>query len=246
MDFYDSIALGYDDMTDLDSRLDNIRAFIHRLQQRYQPASALDVACGTGAHAVIMSQMGIRATGADLSSAMLSQAQALARQHNLDVPWINSPMQDLSQRLDDKFDLILCLGNSIPHLLTQADLDAALAGFAQLLQPGAVLLIQLLNYHKILQNKERIVAVTRTHDTEYIRFYDFLPELIQFNLLKITWQNNQAKSTLASTPLFPYTADTLTNPLAQPNFTTINTYGDLNFNPFDKNESPNLVIEAHL
>lgn len=245
MDFYDDLADTYNEMTDLDARADNIRAFIKRIKARYQPKSALDVACGTGMHAVVMSQMDIHAVGADLSPAMLEKAKELAQKNATQVEWINTPMQDLPAHLNEKFDLILCLGNSIPHLLTADDLNTTISGFAQLLHPSGVLLIQLLNYHKILKHKERVVAITRSGDNEYIRFYDFLPELIQFNLLKITSQAQQLQHKLTSTPLFPYTAATLTTPLHQHNFTTINTYADLNFNRFDEDESPNLVIEAY-
>lgn len=243
MDFYDDLADQYNEMTDLDSRAENIRGFIKRIKERYQPKSALDVACGTGMHAVVMSQMDIHAVGADLSPAMLEKAKELAHEKDVQIQWINTPMQDLPAHLDEKFDLILCLGNSIPHLLTPDDLSTTISGCAQLLNPKGALLIQLLNYHKILKAKERIVAITRSGDTEYIRFYDFLPELIQFNLLTI---NSQNQHKLTSTPLFPYTAATLTNSLRQHNFATINTYADLNFNRFDEDESPNLVIEAHL
>ena len=100
MDFYDHIAPGYDQMTNLDSRLTDIRDFIQRLQQRYQPTSALDVACGTGAHAVTMAQMAIRSVGADLSPAMLDKARTLAQKTGVQVSWLNSPMQELSQHLD--------------------------------------------------------------------------------------------------------------------------------------------------
>ena len=246
MDFYDHIAPGYDQMTNLDSRLTDIRDFIQRLQQRYQPTSALDVACGTGAHAVTMAQMAIRSVGADLSPAMLDKARTLAQKTGVQVSWLNSPMQELSQHLDEQFDLVLCLGNSLPHLLTPEDLDATLSGFAKLLQPRGVILLQLLNYHKILKNQERIVAITRKGPNEYIRFYDFLPQLIRFNLLTVPWQDNQAQPTLISTLLFPHTADTLTPALKRHNFTTIKTYADLNFNPFDPDTSPNLIIEARL
>lgn len=246
MDFYNQIANSYDEMTNLDSRLEGIRSFIEAIKTRYEPHSAIDVACGTGSHAVVMSQMGIHAVGADISTAMLQKAQAFARQAGVSVQWINCPMQELSQQINEKFDIVLCLGNSLPHILTQEDIDKTISGFAKALQPGGVLLIQLLNYRKILQQKERIVAITRKGNNEYIRFYDFLPKLVQFNLLKIDSHSKQLKHTFTSTPLFPYTTDILREVLQRHQFSTINTYSDLSYNSFDEDNSSNLVIEAHL
>ena len=245
MCFYNQIADSYDEMTNLDSRMDNIRRFIDRIKARYELSSAVDVACGIGRHAVVMSQMGIRAVGADMSAAMLQKAQAFAKQAGVQTQWINCPMQELSQHIKEKFDIVLCLGNSLPHILSQDDLDKTISGFAQILRPGGILLIQLLNYHRILKDKKRIVAVTRNNNNEYIRFYDFLRDLLQFNLLRIKWEGTKSKHTLSSTILFPYAFDILQRVLQEHKFSTINIYSDLDFNSFDEDNSPNLVIEAY-
>ena len=246
MDFYDQIADTYDEMTNLESRLESIRKFVTLIKNRYNLTSAVDVACGTGGHVTVMSQMGIRAVGADISAGMLDKARTFANQVGGQVQWINCPMQELSQHIKEKFDIVLCLGNSLPHILTQDDLDRNLSGFAEVLRPGGVLLIQLLNYHQVLKEKKRIVAVTKNNNNEYIRFYDFLPELIQFNLLRIKWEGKKSTHTLSSTTLFPYTFDILEEVLQKYKFSTINRYSDLEFRPFDEEESSNLVIEAYL
>ena len=246
MDFYDQIADTYDDMTNLESRLENIRQFISLIKNRYNLTSAIDVACGTGGHVIAMSQMGIRAVGVDISESMLDKARASAKEKGVKAQWIHCPMQELSQHIKEQFDIVLCLGNSLPHLLTKEDLSKTLSAFAQVLRPGGVLLVQLLNYHKILKDKNRLVAVTKKNNNEYIRFYDFLPDLLRFNLLRIKWEGTESKSILSSTELFPYTFDILQEGLQKHNFSTINTYSDLEFQPFDEENSSNLVIEAYL
>ena len=138
------------------------------------------------------------------------------------------------------------LGNSLPHILTQEDLDKTISAFAKILQPQGVLLIQLLNYRRILKQKNRIVAVTKNENREFIRFYDFLPELVRFNVLQIDWQSTPPKHTLSSTTLFPYTSDILQKAIHKHKFSTVSTYADLDFNNFDPNQSSNLVLEAHL
>ena len=246
MDFYDQIADTYDEMTNLESRLENIRTFVSQLKNRYSLTSAIDVACGTGGHVIALSQICIRAVGVDISESMLDKARASAKEKGVKAQWIHCPMQELSQHIKEQFDIVLCLGNSLPHLLTKEDLSKTLSAFAQVLRPGGVLLVQLLNYHQVLKEKKRLVAVTKNNNNEYIRFYDFLPDLIQFNLLRIKWEGTKSKSTLSSTELFPYTFDSLENTLQEHNFSTVNFYEDLEFHPFNKENSSNLVIEAYL
>ena len=53
------------------------------------------------------------------------------------------------------YDAVLCLGNSLPHLLTQDDLVAALRGMAGVLRPGGALVLQNLNYDLRWQKQPR-------------------------------------------------------------------------------------------
>ena len=244
MDFYNNIADNYDEMTNLNRRLDNIEHFVVRIKEKYDIKSALDAACGTGIYTIKMAQKGIDAVGADISAGMIEKAKILAAKSNVGPRWINCSMQELSGHINEKFDVILCLGNSIPHILNMDELDQTFEGFAQLLQPNGTVLIGLLNYSKILAKKKRLVAVTKKGDNEYIRFYDFLPDLIQFNLLKINWQGDKSQQELTSTKLFPYTPEMVYDRLKQ-KFNNVNMYCDLQFNPFDSAESDSVLFEAY-
>jgi len=107
---------------------------------------------------------------------MVEQSRARAEKAGVQAQWVVCPMQELAGTVEGKFDLILCLGNSIPHVLKQSELTQTVAGFAQLLNSGGILLVHLLNYAKILTEQKRIIAVNRVGDHEYIRFYDFVSE----------------------------------------------------------------------
>ncbi len=243
MDFYNSIADNYDDMTDASGRSEKTDAFVQSLISRYHPKSVLDTACGTGSHAIRFAQAGLRVTAADITPAMIEKAK---EQNTPDCQcnWLCSPMQELAERLDEKFDLILCLGNSIPHLLTTEDLKKTVAGFAHMLNPGGTILIHLLNFPRILANNNRIVAITRQGDHEYIRFYDFLGDLIQFNLLTVKWQDKTSQHNLVSTPLSPYNPATIGNALLQKGLKNIHMFADYNFSEFKPDDSPAALIEA--
>ncbi len=244
MGFYEEIAADYDHLTRFQERLARETKIMIRWIARYHFRSAVDVACGSGLHAIILAQLGVRAVGADLSETMIEQAKRHAAEFQVAVDWVVAAMEDAPPHIKGTFDAVLCLGNSLPHLLTQGEFETAIRNFAKLLCAGGVVILQLLNYQRIISREERIIGIHRHGDTEYIRFYDFLPYLIQFNLLTIKWKPQAATHTLHSTCLYPYQADDLTSVLLRHGFREIELFGDMNFQPFDADASPNLVIVA--
>ena len=178
----------------------------------------------------------------DISQAMLDKAVSNAQKYNLIMDWRKIPMQQIKNNIDKKFDAVFCLGNSLPHLLTPNDLKNSLDGFYSVLNPGGVLIIQVLNYVKILEEKSRIINITKNNDTEYIRFYDFTDNLLSFNLLKIQWHNNKAVHKLTSTELFPYESKQLQTVLGESGFSAIEFFGNMNFEEFKVNQSTDLIL----
>ncbi len=244
MDFYDAIAHQYDGMTRYAQRLKSEKAMLQRWQARYGFHSVIDAACGTGLHAILLAEMGLQVLGADLSAAMLAKAQEHAHEAGVHVTWKHTSMQALRSALSGQYDAIFCLGNSLPHLLTEEDLQASLQGFYAFLNPGGHLVIQLLNYDRILARQERIVGVHRQGNQEYLRFYDFLSGQIQFNILTVSWEDNKATHALHSTALYPYRQRELRQALAGCGFEEMEFFGDMQFEPFDIFKSQNLIIVA--
>lgn len=244
MGFYEDIAEQYDQITGQAVRAAPAEAFLKELRRRHPFATALDVACGTGLHVEILARMGVAATGADISPAMLDKARQRFAAAGVDAPLIAAPMQEIASRAEGPFDLVLCLGNSLPHLLENADLDAALTGFAELLADDGLLVLQLLNYSRVLARAERVVGITRRDETQYVRFYDFLAGLVRLNLLEIAWDGESCKHEITSTLLRPYAAEELTAALRRAGFDEPRLLTGMDFHPFDERESDTLMVLA--
>ena len=241
--FYNSLATEYDQMTNVADRSKQIDAFISRIMKENHITSILNVACGTNIYTIKLAQYGIKATGVDLSDEMIKQAKQSADNARVTCQWHCCTMQNLADELHETFDYILCLGNSIVHLLTENDMCQTLRGFRSLLNPGGKALIGLLNYNKILREKKRIISINRHDNIEYIRFYDYINKLLQFNILKITWKQSTPAYHINSCLLKPYTYDDITKALKQADFTNINCYNDLTFASMTV-ESESVFIEA--
>jgi glycine/sarcosine N-methyltransferase len=242
-DFYDQLAGDYDDMIRFQKRLSGEINVLKRWQKRYHFQSALDAGCGSGLHTLALSALGLTATGVDLSGEMIKQARRNARRAGQqNVYFHRLSFSQLPMRIDKQFDAVFCLGNSLAHCLTQEELISALKAFYRLCQAGGLLVVQLLNYEKVLTGKERIIAVNRTNNKQFIRFYDFVSQVLNFNILTIDWEKQA--HTLQTTTLYPHTLANLKPALRTSGFVIENTYGSMDFKEYNEKESANLIIVA--
>ena len=126
------------------------------------PLKVLDLGCGTGEHTRYLQAQGHRMTGVDASPSQLQAAREAPPAAGGMPParFVEGDLAALADLVEPGFDGALCLGNTLPHLADEAALDCFLAGLASRLAPGAPVLLQLLNYDRILDRGERTFPVT--------------------------------------------------------------------------------------
>src|SRR3990172_11912035 len=107
-----------------------ISGFLHR-----QPASLLDLGCGSGSHALGLAKRGFLVTGIDASAGMLRVARAKARGRR-NPAFVRADMRRFD--LGRTFDAIVCMDGAYTHLLTERDLLAHLRTVRRHLSPGGV------------------------------------------------------------------------------------------------------------
>ena len=243
-EFYRGLAASYDGMTRFAERLPGERALLAEWRARHGFNRPLDAACGTGLHAIALAQLGLEVTGADLSPEMLAGARAHAAAEGVKIAWVEAAMEQLTGHVQGPFDALFCLGNSLPHLLDEEALATALAGFHQLLVPGGLLLLQLVNYEAVLAGQRRILALNRDGEREFIRFYDFGEPLLGFNILEIDWSQQPPRHRLQTTPLRPWRRAEVERAVETAGFGGIDIFGDLRRGEYATAKSPNLVVTA--
>ena len=126
------------------------------------PLDLLDLGCGTGEHTRFLQTRGHRMTGVDASPYQLRAAREAPPAADGLPParFVEGDLAALADLVEPGFGGALCLGNTLPHLADGATLDRFLAGLASRLTPGAPVLLQLLNYDRILDRGERNFPVT--------------------------------------------------------------------------------------
>jgi len=243
--FYDDISGNYDEMFDFEKDLDSAEKFIAKLKEQFDFDTALDIGCGTGSFTLALVRSGTESTGMDLSNSMIDEAKKNSIVYGLDINFINSGMGEMLSNIDEKFDLIMCMGNTLPHLLHKKDLYSMLSACKQLLNPGGHLVLNLLNYNRILGEKERIIGITRSENHEFIRFYDFQAPYVSFNLLEIDWTAEAPSHKILSTKLYPYTHLEIESALVKAGFKELTVYGNLDLKKCKIAKSKSITLIAN-
>ena len=243
-EFYDRLAPDYDAMTDFEKRFAAARPHFSALVERHGIRTAVDAGAGTGFHSLVLARMGVDVTAVDLSAAMLSRLEENARALGLPVRILRSSFADLPASMHGSCDAVFCLGNTLAHLLSRAELLGSLRTFRGLLRPGGVLLTQTLNYDRILRSRDRVQSIREAGGDTFIRFYDFEDPLIRFNVLKISRREGRIAHELHAVPLRPVTAGELAGLLGEAGFARVGLYGSVSMEEFQPGASADLVALA--
>lgn len=247
---YDDLSQDYDRFVNWGNRLAYEMPFIERQLAAVGAKRVLDAACGTGQHALALAQRGYDVTGADLSEGMIAQARQNAARLGIPARFAVAGFGELATQLGGGFDAVLCLGNSLPHLLTPEDLALALADFAAVLRPGGLLLVQNRNFTPVVARRERWMGPEPhregDHEWLFIRFYDWEPDgRVAFNVMTLRRQGDGPwRQSVSATRLWPQLDADLLPALAEAGLGDAACWGDMQGSPYVAESSGNLIITA--
>lgn len=248
---YDALSADYDRFVNWQARLSIELPFIIEKLHEADARLVLDAAMGTGMHAIALAQCGFMTAGADISQGMVDRSRDNAQTAGVTVRMEKAGFGNLADVFATaSFDGLLCLGNSLPHILSSAELEGTLADFGTILRPGGLLLFQNRNFDSVMAHRERWME-PQAHaegDTEWLfqRFYDFDPDgLISFQMVTLKRVGRGAWSQSVTTSrIRPLLKDNLISSLKANGFSDIHAFGNMSGVPFDAETSPNLVVTA--
>jgi len=137
-------------------------SYLNGLSALSDPGSRfIEVGCGTGATASGLAIAGHSVVASDLDSDMISMANFNAgdvsetsQDYYPDAGYVHFGIDDMSGALEKapgaSADAVLCLGNTLPHLTRPGELEHFLSLSVSTLKTGGVLVIQILNYPRIV------------------------------------------------------------------------------------------------
>ncbi len=239
--FYDQLAVDYDEMISFDNAVEKKKILLKKFINQYS-TNAADIGCGSGVDSIALAQLGVKVTAFDPSTEILKVAKLNSQKLNVEIDFQNYPADQIPNEHNDKYEFVVALGNAFANI-SQDIFNHSLTRCYEILKPKGLLLIQVLNYEKILAEKKRIVSITKGKDKYFVRFYDFIDEQIVFNILTFN-ENDNSDSKIISTRIYPHLSSDFISILKSLGGNNISIYGDLNLSEFIPTQSKDLIIIA--
>jgi len=117
------------------------------------------------------------------------------------------------------------------------DKKKALENFKKCVNKKGKVCVQILNYDKILKEMKTQVSLKKTEKRTFHRFYTFNEKTVTFNLVIQSKKDNYK----LKTELYPLKSGEFISICENVGFGKVDLYGDLQLNPFSKEDSENMV-----
>jgi SAM-dependent methyltransferase len=240
-DFYNLLSDDYDDMINFEKAFENrIKVFKNLLPEKI--ASAADLGCGTGLDSITLSKLGIKVTAFDLSLKMLEIARFNSARYEQSIDFHKTSITKINRKYFNQFDLVVSLGNALANL-NIIELKSTLKNAYSLLKSNGLILMQILNYHSVVKKDERIINITQNKEKYFVRFYDFLKDLVNFNVISFNKDLSNRRD-IITTRIYPHKKEDIIPLLKAIGFKKIKIYGGYDNSKYERITSKDLIIFA--
>ena len=181
---FDKYAHEYDLITNAVEREKSDGREVDALISTFHPTKVLDAGCATGLTCYLFASKGIPATGIDRAPRMIEVAREKYEESRLPLTFVRGQFEKLPKTLHGKFNLMVCLANSISGFSTADGLLASLRSFRKCLTEQGTLVIQMLNFEAIKKDQIFPIRATRNGDILYLRYSERVGDLQQIHVIR--------------------------------------------------------------
>ena len=170
----------YDLQMNWPQRLSKEKDFFKKIIIERKVKKILEIGGGIGRHAQMFSEMVDNITFMEPSEDMLQYAKSnILKSGNIKV--INGGFEDLDSLVFENFDLVTCLGNTLPILESRKNVKMALKQTRKKLSQGGIAIFQFLNFEPKIMEQNRFYAprIFKKDDKKYIFLKHFESEKVK-------------------------------------------------------------------
>jgi SAM-dependent methyltransferase len=240
--FYEQLAPLYHLKVDWDKRLPKETALFDLLFANSDISAVCDLGCGDGGHAQEIVKRGAVYVGIDSSALMIRMAKAKhARRKG--IRFLKGDMLQLPVKYNGMFDLVLLLGNTLPHILSGADLKMLIKNVSRLLPPHGRFVIQTVN-PDMLKTKQVHFLPPKLADNRvlFAPFYARQDEYWSFLMpIYIIEQGKIISHSTLETRLKFWLRSEIAA-AASHDFKVTHTFGDAGLAPYHRPKSENMIL----
>jgi len=238
MDFYEAISRYYRDIFPLNPMQ---VAFVKKSFSKAGEKSLLDVGCGKGDLVLELGASFKHLTGIDLDRAMLEEARDSSSEN---TRFMELDMMHQGNKFGEAaFNGILCFGNTLVHLPDLASISDFLHQCRKALNEDGKLLLQLINYDRILDQDVKYLPTIKTEACSFIRNYHYDSSIHRVNFETILQLKSSGEIIHNNIRLYPLRQAELHKILLEAGFSSISYFGNFR-RDLAKGDSIPLVVEA--
>jgi ubiquinone/menaquinone biosynthesis C-methylase UbiE len=159
----------YDLQLNWQQRLSKEKKFFEKIFTQKKVTSMLDIGCGTGRHAEFFSDYAGSILAMDPSREMINYAKKYVVKSDK-IKLLEGGFENLGTIGPEQFDLIVCLGNTLPILGNRRKVKLALKNTCKKLVAGGLAIFQFLNFEPKIMEKNRYYCpkILNKDDKKYI------------------------------------------------------------------------------
>lgn len=146
--------------------------------EKWPRGLAVDLGCGSGFQSIPLAQAGYRVLGLDLCETLLAELRSRAR--DLPVRAVRDDLANFASHCETAPVLIVCMGDTLTHLLSIESIAGLFRDAARALAPGGriVLGFRDLATHE-LRGPQRFIPVRSEPDRLFTCFLDYHPGYVE-------------------------------------------------------------------
>lgn len=252
MNSFDEMAIAYDRSINWKKRLEREIPFILNSLGDRQSARVLDLACGSGRHSIALAEHGLAVIGIDKSDAMIQEAHTINKDLELPIEFIVADMLEIDRVIRGKFDLIMCLGNSLALLDGINQVRDVINIIHERLKDDGAFVFQVLNFQSIMREKFAyfpIKGVYESGEIKYLfaRFFQHHTDS-DFSTLVMTSFKKEGTdwdTIMASQRVLRLNKHLLLKILVECDFQNIEFYSDYYKHEFEPDKDRSIIVRAH-
>ncbi len=240
MSFYSSISLLYDEIFPFSpAQFD----FVLRHLQDPAEADVLEIGCASGSLIIELAQVCRFAAGIDIDDQMTAAAQKKQLSKGCKALILSADMRNIATCFSaDSFDLILSFGNTLVHLSSPDEMLKVLISAASLLRDGGRLLLQTINYDRILDDGIRSLPTIENERIRFERNYALIGgigrDTVKVEFTARLTDKAEQKTGVQQVTLYPLRKDELRDLLVEAGFSRLHWYGGFDMSPSVRNSIP--------
>lgn len=240
MSFYQEIAAYYHHIFKINSnQVDFIKSKIPEIE-----GEILDIGCGIGTLSLELSNYYNCVLGIDMDAEMIRAASKKTENISKNIDFKQISMLEMVPFIKkNSLEGIICFGNTLVHLNSLDEIADFLQQSKTVLKSKGKLLLQIVNYDKILGKNIKQLPIIENDEIIFERNYEYRKSenKIDFNT-RLTVKSTQ-QIIENSIELLPVLKNELAILLKNAGFNTCNYYGNFNQELYTM-DSPALIVEA--